>query len=202
MELIDIIRERRSIGKVTSELPPCEQIKAMLEAATWAPNHFKVEPWRFFVLTGAGRERLGAVLAKAVLDEHDDPESKAAKDAAERARAVPLRAPVVIAVAAEHPEDPRVIAVENVSATAAAVQNMLLVAHSFGLGAMWRTGNPAYRPQVKEFFGLEPDAAIVGYVYVGLPAMEPPLGRRTPFAEKTVWWGDQESEYSHPATGA
>lgn len=200
MDLHQAIRERRSIGKVKGELPPKAAIEQMLEAATWAPNHYRVEPWRFFVLSGAARERLGDLFAR--LEKEDANKSGEAKDpevverAAESARKKPLRAPVVIAVAVEAPEDPRIVAIENVEAVAAGVQNMLLTAHALGLGAIWRTGSYAYDPRVKGFLGLRPEDHLAGFIYVGYPAMDPPAASRTPASEKTVWWGDVEGEYS------
>ena len=56
MGILEIIKQRRSIGKVTSERPTREQIERILQAATHAPNHHKVEPWRFFVLAGHARQ--------------------------------------------------------------------------------------------------------------------------------------------------
>ncbi len=63
MTIFEIIKRRRSIGKMTGERPAREQIERLLEAATHAPNHYKVQPWKFIVLAGKARERLGAVMA-------------------------------------------------------------------------------------------------------------------------------------------
>ena len=76
---------------------------------------------------------------------------------------------------------------ENICAVSAAVQNMLLLAHSMGLGVYWRTGSFASDPLVKAFFDLEPGSTIVGFIYVGYPDMDPPTVGRTPYSEKTVW---------------
>ena len=38
MDILHIIRTRRSVGKVRSELPARADIEAMLEAATYAPT--------------------------------------------------------------------------------------------------------------------------------------------------------------------
>ena len=50
MHVFDLIKRRRSIGKMTGERPTREQIERLLEAATHAPNHHKVQPWKFIVL--------------------------------------------------------------------------------------------------------------------------------------------------------
>lgn len=196
MDVQQAIRTRRSVGKVKAELPPREQIEAILEAATHAPNHFKVEPWKFFVLTGAGRDRLGAVMAEIEREKGIGLDSETGRKVAEGARARAFRSPVVIAVAVDAPSEARVIALENLQAVSAAIQNMLLVAHSLGLGAQWRTGDVAYHPRTKALFGLGPEDYIAGFVYVGYPDMDPTERQPTALDVKTAWWGDSEGQYS------
>ena len=43
----------------------------------------------------------------------------------------------------------------------------MLAVHAQGYGAMWRTGEPAYDPGVKQVLGLEPTDAIIGIIYIG-----------------------------------
>jgi nitroreductase len=184
------IRERRSIGKVAPERPPRAAIEQLLEAATRAPNHHLTQPWRFFVLAGEARRALGEAMARATVGEPaGHPLGEGARAAYERMAAKPLRAPVVIAVAVEPAADPKVREIEEVAAGAAAIQNMLLAAHALGLGAMWRTGEVCDEPAVKAFFGLGPRAHLLGFVYVGYPAQDPPRRERTPAAGLTRWLG-------------
>ena len=68
MSVFETIKRRRSIGKMTAERPTRQQIEKLLEAATHAPNHHKVEPWKFFVLAGKAREALGAVMAESLAE--------------------------------------------------------------------------------------------------------------------------------------
>jgi len=91
---------RRSIGRFKPEPPPRELIEKILEAGTWAPTHHLTEPWRFFVLTGRARERLGEVMAQALAEELPDPNSQESKAKIDAERQRPLGAPVIIAVAA------------------------------------------------------------------------------------------------------
>ena len=131
MELFEAIHTRMSIGKVKPDPVPRELIEQMLDAGAQAPNHHKVQPWRFIVLTGSAREHLGAVMAQALLRRQPDapPEIVAAE------RAKPLRAPVLIAVGVDKPSGPKVEEIENVCAAAAATQN-----------TCWRRMPWAWRP--------------------------------------------------------
>lgn len=188
MNVWDAIFERRSIGKVKPDPVDPKLIDRILEAAVWAPVHFQTEPWRFFVLTGEGRRPLGRTLAAIAQEKMDDPSSEANRAKLEREEAKPFRAPVVIAVAAvPQLDDPRVIQVEEIAATSAAIQNMLLAAHALGLGAIWRTSPAAYHPKMKEAFGLKEQDEMLGFIYIGYPDIEPPAKKRTSHQEKTKW---------------
>ena len=192
MTIFQTIKRRRSIGKMTSEVPNREQIERMLEAATHAPNHHKVQPWRFFVLAGHAREELGAVMAGALAARLDETTSDKAQALINKERGKLLRSPIIIIVAAERPNLPNVLAIENIEAVAAAVENMLLTAEEMGLACMWRTGDAAYDPRIKAWLGLSAEDHIVAFVYVGYAAI-PHLERKpTPFEEKTTWLGWEE----------
>jgi nitroreductase len=179
MSVMEAIRGRRSVGKMRPELPPREAIDTILEAGTWAPCHHVTEPWRFSVIAGEARERLGDVMARAKV-ERMIRQGKSTEGEYERAKAKALRSPAIIAVAVEPSDGPKVVEIEEVEAGAAAVQNMLLAAHSLGLATMWRTGDPAYDSDVKRFLGLSQSAHIIGFVYLGYPDVSPIRARHTP----------------------
>ncbi len=183
MEALEAIHGRQSIGQVKPDPIPRELIEKVLAAGAQAPNHHKVRPWRFVVLTGRARERLGEVMA-ASLRAHK-PEAGEAALAAERAKF--LRAPVLIAVGVDRPAEPRVVELENICAAAAAAQNMLLAAHTLGLAAMWRTGPAATDPEVKTFLGLAPDQHLIAFLYIGHRLADPPPSGRPSFEDRTTW---------------
>lgn len=189
MYVFDLIKRRRSIGKMTSEQPTREQIERLLEAATHAPNHHNTQPWNFIVLAGNAREELGNVMALSLADRLEETSNDKAQAALKKERNKLLRSPVVIVVVAESPKHPNVMEIENIEATAAAVQNMLLIAEEMGLATMWRTGDAAYDAHVKHWLGLESGEHIIAFLYVGYPAI--PHLERIPisFKEKTTWLG-------------
>ena len=153
MHVFDLIKRRRSIGKMTGERPTREQIELLLEAATHAPNHHNAQPWKFIVLAGNAREELGTVMAMSLADRLEETSSEKAQAILNKERNKPLRSPVVIVVVAEAPKQPNVMEIENIEAASAAVQNMLLTAEEMGLACMWRTGDAAYDPHVKQWLG-------------------------------------------------
>jgi nitroreductase len=183
MDVFEVIHSRYSQGKVKPDAVPRELIEKILHAAVQAPNHYKVRPWRFVVLSGEGLRKLGDVMAASQQERH--PEFPL--EAFEKCREVPLRAPVVIAVGVDKPGEAKVLEIENVCAAAAATQNLLLAAHALGLGAKWRTDIWARDAKVKEFLGFESDQLIIGFIYIGYPEFGAAPAPRTSFEDRTVW---------------
>ncbi len=183
MDVFDAIHGRLTISKVKPDALPRDVIEKLLSAGAQAPNHHKVRPWRFVVLTGDGRKKLGDVMAASFLDRNP----ATPPEGLDKTRALPLRAPVVIAVGADKPADTKIIEMENISAASAAVQNILLAAHAQGLGAIWRTGEWARDAKVKEFLGFAADQQIVGFIYVGYPDVAPEPYVRQGFEDRVIW---------------
>ena len=189
MDVFEAIRTRRSIAKTLPQTPPRELIEELLDAATWAPNHYLNEPWRFFVLTGEARQRFGEALAEDACRALDDPTGELAPVVAEAQRKKAVRAPVIVVVAMEPASEPKFLEVENICAVACGIQNILLAAHARGLAVKWSTGGAARSEHVKQFFGLTPHHQILAFLYLGYPAEPARQATRTAHREKTLWLG-------------
>ncbi|MED0738100.1 nitroreductase [Aneurinibacillus thermoaerophilus] len=187
-DLLELIMTRRTIGKVKDDPVPREDIEKILEAGNWAPSHFNTQPWKYFVMTGNGRKRLGEAYAKiALLEKGEGLTDAETKALYEKSMNKAFRAPLVIAVACLPHEEEYVVEAEEFAAVAASIQNMLLAAHALGYGAIWRTGAPSYHPVMKELFGLGAKDRLMGLVYIGRPDMVRE-SRRIPVEQKTEWW--------------
>jgi nitroreductase len=187
VQVLNTIKRRRSVGHVSKEQPSQEEIERLLEAATYAPSHHVTEPWRFFVLTGSAREALGDVMAVSLQARLEQNGSENIQKKLARERAKTLRAPVIIVVAITGVQQLQGYPIECVEAASAAVQNMLLAGEEMGLATVWRTGEQAYDPVVKRWFGLQRDDLIVGFIYVGYPMTTRPIRIPTHFSVKTTW---------------
>lgn len=180
VDVFDAIRSRRSVKQLTEPAPTSDDLRTMLEAATSAPDHRELRPWRFVVLQGSAKD----VFAERVVEMFVASEPHATSGQVDKERSKLGRAPMVVVVAAVRHDD--VLPHEElISATAAATQNLLLAAHALGYGAIWRTGAWAYRDDFKSELGLPTDSTIVGIVYLGTPAGDPPLPR-PPASDQTV----------------
>jgi len=183
MDIFDAINKRHSVSKVKADVVPRDMIEKLLDAGNRAPNHYKVRPWRFIVLTGNARNKLGDVMAASFANRNPD----LPPEGLDKTRALPLRAPVLIAVGVDKPAEAKVLDVENISAVSAACQNILLTAHAMGLGAKWRTGDWARDAKVKEFLGLAADQLIAGFIYVGYPESVSEPAVRPSVEDRVVW---------------
>lgn len=188
MDVLEAIRTRRTAGKFKPDVPPREVIEELLEAATWAPNHHLNEPWRFFVLAGDARLDFGAAMAEDLIGAMDR-DGDRAHSTIEAQRQKACRSPIVIVVASEPAHGPKIVQVENVTAVASAVQNLLLAAHAHGLATKWSTGAPAFSDSVKAYFGLSPQHELVAFVYLGYPAEDRQPHRRVGHIEHARWMG-------------
>src|SRR3972149_2439292 len=99
MELFEAINKRHSVGKVKADALPRELIEKLLDSGNRAPNHYKVRPWRFIVLTGTARNKLGDVMAASFADRYPG----LPPEGLDKTRALPLRAPLLIAVGVDKP---------------------------------------------------------------------------------------------------
>lgn len=169
MEAIEALNTRRSPAQFAEPAPDAQQLEAILHAATHAPDHGKLRPWRFIVLRGDARKRLGDLMADAMKRREPD----APANLIEREREKPLRAPLIVVLAAAIKEGHKIPVIEQLLSAGAAAQNVMLAAHALGFGAAWKTGAPAYDAYVKAELGLVPGDAIVGFLYLGTPTVKP-----------------------------
>jgi nitroreductase len=65
MEVVQAIRERRSIRAFKPDAVPREKIEEVLRLAICAPSAINLQPWEFTIVVGEERERLSRRLMKA-----------------------------------------------------------------------------------------------------------------------------------------
>lgn len=177
MQAIELLLSRNSHPKLADPAPSGAARERIYQAALRAPDHAGLKPWKFIEFTGEGRQQLGEVFVKAELARNPGADLEATK----RLAASPLRAPMVIAVAAKIQEHPKVPASEQLLSAGCAAHGLLLAAEAEGYAAMWRSGSLCFDPLVKQELGLKLTDELVGFIYLGKP-----LGRRKPLPEYEV----------------
>ena len=166
-QLINWIKSRRSIGNLSIPAPTESQIRAAIDCAVTAPDHKKLQPWRFIVTQGNARHDLGrAFLAAAEAQAAQEGEALSEKTR-QKIYNMPLRAPVIITVVTQMQVHKKVPPFEQMLSTGAAVQNLILALKAQGFSTVWRTGLLCNEPAVKAYFGVGPDDYVTAFVYTG-----------------------------------
>ncbi len=184
MNLLDALRNRRSIKKFTSRPMTRADIEPLLDAAVLAPNHRMTEPWGFLVLGEGARRSYGQVLGGRRAQRVEDPEAAAA--VREKSIREMVSVPAIVAVTTRLDENPE-IREEDYAATFMAIQNFVLAATARGFGTHIKTGAVMADPALRAALGVEEGQRIVALIFLGEPEEVPAPKNRTPAAEKTVW---------------
>lgn len=162
-DLLEKLHSRVSAPRLTGPEPDATQLEAIYRAALRAADHALLRPWRFLVIKGDARHRLGELWAQAC--QLDNCEISQEELQAQRNKL--LRAPIIIVGIVSPKDHPKVPVAEQHLSAGAAMQNMLNAAHALELGAIWRTGAMASHAVVTEGLGLQAHESIIGFLYLG-----------------------------------
>lgn len=168
MNLLEIMKNRRSIRRFRSDSVPDKYIKGLIEAASSAPSAGNIQPWEFIIIRSNG---LKESLAKAAYGQ-----------------GFIVEAPIVIVVCANEAVSSRLYGDRGrdlycIQDTAAAIQNLLLYASSEGLGSCWIG---AFREaEVKKVLYLPTFVRPIAIIPLGYPAESPERPLRKPISEIT-----------------
>jgi nitroreductase len=163
MELLAAIDSRSSAARLAQPGPSPEDLDRILDAARRAPDHGRLKPWHLVVLDETSKERFAAAAAQAKRTRL--PSLTENQLAAEREKI--MRSPTIVVVGCAVRENQKIPEIEQVSAVAAAAENLFLAAHDLGYGVMWKTGAAAYDPGVKALVGLKPQDHIIAIIHLG-----------------------------------
>jgi nitroreductase len=163
VDVLEVIKGRRSVRTFKGKEVPTEIVKKLIDAARWAPSAGNIQPWEFIIVRRLEIKRrlVEAALGQTFIEE----------------------APVVIVVCANEVRSSQGYGVRGrtlycIQDTAAAIQNILLVGYSFGLGACW-VG--AFREEeAREVLKIPHGIRPVAIIPVGYPAETPPPRSRRP----------------------
>ncbi len=185
--IIDFLSRRRSVkpDKLTAPAPSATELQTILTIASRVPDHKKLAPWRFIVIEGDARARLGEVVAEACIAAEKEPPSHVRLDT-ERGRF--MRAPMVIAVVSRVTPHRSAPEWEQVLSAGAACLNLCLAANALGYGTSWISEWVAYNQTIGAALGLGENERIAGFIYVGTPADRPEERERPALADIVTRW--------------
>ena len=180
---LDLLKTRRSVPPALLDEPGPDraQLDTILAAASRVPDHGKLAPWRFIVIAGEARERVGEVIAATFAA--DNPGAAPERLAQERARLT--HAPVVVAVVSRAGPHVKIPDWEQVLSAGAATMNLVIAANAAGFATSWLTEWFAYDRRVLDALGLAPTEKLAGFVHIGR-AREVPSDRPRPALDEIV----------------
>ena len=159
------IHQRQSVGQLLEPAPSAEQLEKAFQAALTAPDHHRLKPTRFVVISADQRKMFGELLSDALagLGETD-------AVTLERVKNHPARAPLLVLALTQFQPHAKVPHFEQVLSTGAAIQNLLLSLQAQGFSSIWRSGAVVESKLLKQSFGLAEDDLIAGIIYIGTAA--------------------------------
>ncbi len=163
-EILDAIRNRRSVIRFESTGIEDDKLEAILEAGRWAPSWINKQPWNFIVIKNQKtKEQLSEVVPTAFVQGLKE-------------------APLCITVTVDSTEDPY----HFVEDGAAATQNMALAAHGLGLNSSWigvfdlKNQRTSAESKIRKILEIPKENRIIAIIPIGHVKNEPPKKDRKP----------------------
>lgn len=186
--LQQIIESRRSTkpASMNGKKIADATIRSLLALADWAPTHARNEPWRFVVYSGEALVQFG--IDHAELYKANTPDEQFTTAKYEALKHNGDKVSHIIAVYMKRVEGAKIPVIEDIAATAAATQHILLGAEALGIAVLWSTGGMTHHPAMKQYLGLNDDDHMLGLLYLGYLDEAAPQGKRSVPLESKVTW--------------
>lgn len=167
--LVELLCQRVSFPRLTEPAPNKQELELVLKSALRTPDHMMLRPWRYMLIEGEARTKLGELF----LSSYKALNGEVNEFQADKLKSKPMRAPMIIIAVASLVDHPKVPYEEQVLSCGVGVGYMLLALQALGYGGIWRTGGMALNKHVYQGLGLKENESIVGFLYLGTPVGEP-----------------------------
>lgn len=170
-EFARVLTGRRTVDQYIQTPVPDELVREAIEVATWAPNHYVSEPWRFIL---PGKETVSRIV-----DLCGEMVGKAkGAELAEHKRKTWSEKPGWLIVTCQRNDD-ALREREDYAACSAAAQNFMLYLWKAGIGSKWTTGPITRDARFFDIIGVdESEAFVVGMLWFGYPKITPTQSRQ------------------------
>lgn len=179
---LEVLLTRSSNNMLIDPAPEGRDLDLILEAASRAPDHGALCPWRFVVIRGEARAAFTNLLCEATLAR--DPET----DPKKLTKLGRLgQTPLIIAVGTDL-KDSKFPKSEQELSAAAAAMNVLNAVHALGYAGKWVTGDNSHDPAVHAALGFTAPNRVIGFLLIGTARMALPARERMQPADYAVEW--------------
>jgi nitroreductase len=144
--------------------PSADELELIFKAAAQAPDHGRIQPWRFIVVPPKQREALGRAFVQALQARDANASTAELETAYDKA----FRAPcLMLAVVSHASSEPQVPVHERLISLGCAIQNMLLMAQALSIGSGITSGQSMNAPSIRQLFKLQEHEEGICYVAFG-----------------------------------
>ena len=187
--VLEAISSRHSVSpkRVVAPGPDRTQLMQIIGAAAAAPDHGRLQPWRFIRFRQDRRDALAEVFEAALIERLPEADTCARARAREKA----ARAPVLLGLVLRLRHGDGLPHVDDqIASGGAALQNVLLAAHAMGYGARALSGKAVRTAAFRKALGLAADERFLCFIPIGTPAAAPRQNPRpAPETLLTEWPG-------------
>jgi len=186
-QTIQLLQTRRSVlsKNLSTPGPNKEQLNTILEIATRVPDHRKLEPWRFIIVEGENRLKLGKRYCEIKLKDCDlTPEQIKAEQNRYN------HAPTVIVVVFS-PVEHKTPVFEQLLSCGAVCQHINLASSALGFSSQWVTNWCAFDKSTQKELGLKAHESIAGFFHIGTAKCIPKERQRPDLTKKVDYYKPQ-----------
>lgn len=189
IKLIDYLKTRRStpVAQLIEPGPSRAELEDILTLAVRVPDHGKLAPWRFIVIAGEERARLGEICVKRAVEKNSD----LSEDLKTIERQRFLRAPVVVAIVSSTVEHFKVPEWEQRMTVGALCLNFLMSVNAHGYVANWLTEWVAFDRGFLSALALADHENVAGFIHIGSTTFPPVERPRPQLSDVVTWLGDE-----------
>ncbi len=182
--LIGLLSKRRSVlsKNLSTPGPNKEQLNTILDIAARVPDHRKLEPWRFIVIEGENRKRLGLKFSQI--------KQKQCELSADQIKAEQNRytyAPTVIVVVFS-PVEHKTPVFEQLLSCGAVCQHINLASLALNFNSQWVTNWCSFDKEAQKELGLKPNESIAGFFHIGTAECTPKDRNRPDLKDKVAYY--------------
>ena len=183
-QTIQLLKTRRSVlsKNLSAPGPDSEQLDTILEIALRVPDHRKLEPWRFIIIQGENRKKLGHQFCQIRLEQCElSPEQITAEQNRYN------HAPTVIVVVFS-PVEHKTPQFEQLLSCGALCQGINIASMSLGFSSQWVTNWCSFDRLAQKELGLKSHESIAGFFHVGSANCTPKDRARPDLIHKTTYY--------------
>ena len=167
--------------------PSAVEIEKLFLAASTAPDHDLINPWRFLVIPAHKREDLGELFSQALSERDPSATDEQLEQARDKARRSPLLMVLIVDAAKG---DPEIDMHERVLSAGCAVQNFMLLANAMGYGTGLTSGKALKAQSFRSGLQLNRSEHAICFLNVGTVSSRKPFKPRPEVQQFVQVWGD------------